>query len=128
MNWLNIEQQIKDSVKVGDKIQEDSKYRNVMAGPDFPCTSNVYGYNGALGYRVKIGKGKGNFLDIPFILLKTVFEDTLANHGIYNRGIICKHYQKQVSDHDCHVHVVGRIFVHAGIMEKKGEREYTIKY
>ncbi|MDI9864231.1 hypothetical protein QM480_07840 [Flectobacillus sp. DC10W] len=126
MNWLNIEKQIRESFKVGDNIQEDSKYRNVIAGPDFPCRSKVYDYNGDLGYRIKIGKGKDNFLDIPFLLLKTVYEDTLVNNGRYNKNVICKHFQKQVTNHGCHVHVVGRIFVRTGIMEKKGDRAYQI--
>lgn len=116
MNWLNIEKQIRESLKVGDKIQEDSKYRNVIAGPDFPCSR--YDYAGKQGYNVQIGKS--DWLQIPFVLLKTVYEDTLANQGTYNRSIICKNYQKQVTNHGCHVHVVGRIFVRAGIMEKKG--------
>lgn len=122
MNWLNIEQQIKDSVKVGDKLDRDSKYRKVVDGPDFPCSR--YDYAGKLGYNVQIVKD--DWLQIPFVLLKTVYEDTLANNGIYNRNVICKHYQKQVTNHGCHVHVIGRIFVHAGIMEERGERAYQI--
>lgn len=122
MHWLNIEKQIRESLKVGDKLQEDSKYRNIVDGPNFPC--NDYDYNGELGYKIQIGNN--NLLHIPFLLLKTVYEDTLANNGRYNKNVICKHYQKQVTNHGCHVHVVGRIFVHAGIMEKKGERAYQI--
>lgn len=122
MNWLNIEQQIKGSVKVGDKLDRESEYKYVVAGPDFPCSR--YDYNGKLGYNVQIGKD--DWLQIPFVLLKTVYEDTLANQGTYNRSIICKHYQKQVTNHGCHVHVVGRIFVRAGIMEKKDDRAYQI--
>lgn len=122
MNWLNIEQQIKDSVKVGDKLDRDSKYRKVVDGPDFPCSRDDYA--GKLGYNVQIGKS--DWLQIPFILLKTVYEDTLANNGIYNRNVICKNFNHLVEKKGCHVHVVGRIFVHAGIMEKKGERAYQI--
>ncbi|MDI9857881.1 hypothetical protein [Flectobacillus roseus] len=122
MNWSNIVQQIKDSIKVGDKLQEDLTYRYFIAGPDFSC--NDYDYNGELGYKIQIGKN--NCLQIPFLLLKTVFEDTLANNGIYNRKVICKHYQKQVTNHGCHVHVVGRIFAQAGIMQEKDKRTYQI--
>jgi hypothetical protein len=35
MNWLNIEQQIKDSVKVGDKLDRDSEYKYVVTLPTF---------------------------------------------------------------------------------------------
>ena len=122
MNWSNIEQQIKDSVKVGDKLDWDSEYRYVAAGPDFPCSR--YDYPGMLGYNVQIGKD--NWLHIPFLLLKTVYEDTLANNGIYNRNVICKNFNHLVKTKGCHVHVVGRIFVHAGIMEERGERAYQI--
>jgi hypothetical protein len=38
MNWSNIEKQIRDSIKVGDKLQEDSTYRNVIAGQIFLVT------------------------------------------------------------------------------------------
>jgi hypothetical protein len=67
-----------------------------------------------LGYNVQ----KDIISQIPFLLLKTVYEDTLANNGDTTESF-CKHYQKQVTNHGCHVHVVGRIFVRAGIMEKK---------
>jgi hypothetical protein len=35
MNWSNIEQQIKDSVKVGDKLDRDSEYRYVALAMTF---------------------------------------------------------------------------------------------
>jgi len=118
MNWHDAEILIRQTIAPGINLDN----RTIIEGPDFSCKK--YNYNGAKGFKVQIGKK--TFLDIPFTILQAVFEDACANNRIYNNKIFRSNFEKQCKTHGCHVHVVGKIFVKAGVATQIDKRNYKI--
>jgi len=116
MIWEDAEKLIIELIYIGLDLNPNLNFRNVVAGPDHACAT--YDYNGALGFRVQIGNN--NFIEVPFIMIQTLFEASVANNLVYNNHIFGLHYADQLNGHGCHVHVVGKIFELSGVAEKAG--------
>ncbi len=116
MNWEEALELILHHIVVGLHLDPDLQFRTIVDGPNYHC--NTYNYNGALGFRVQIGNN--TFINIPIIMLETLFNATLANNGIYNRAVFGQHFHQQLTNHGCHVHTVGQIFEISGIAERVG--------
>lgn len=116
MTWNHALALILQHIAVGVHLNPELQYRYILAGPDYICTH--YDYNGAKGYRVNIGAQ--NYVEIPILMLKVLFDAAIANGSIYNNEVFGNNYPQQLNNHDCHVHVVGRMFVIAGVANQVG--------
>jgi hypothetical protein len=119
MIWKEAELLIRHNIIIGMKLDN----RTVLEGPDYQCPR--YDYARAKGYKVKIGRKTS--LDIPFIMLQSVFEDAIANNRIYENMVFRKKFNRQYKVHGCHVHVIGRIFEKSGVATQVDKRKYKIK-
>lgn len=118
MTWKEAEALIRHSIIIGMKLDN----RTVLEGPDFPCWG--YNYNGSPGFKIRIGTR--TCIAIPWIMLQTVYADALANNRIFENKVFKNKYERQLGNHGCHVHVVGKIFEKAGVASKIDNRRYKI--
>ncbi len=65
--------------------------------------------------------GVANHVSIPWRMLQLCFEPIADGRG-YDGRFFRTHFQLQASDHSCHVHLIGQIFVRAGIAEVDSNR------
>jgi hypothetical protein len=121
MDWETAEILIRSKIYNNVHLDSNSKYKYIQAGPNYHCKQ--YGYNDS-GFKVQIGAN--NFIEVPISMLKTLYFSTKNNNGIYERKVFVDLYPKQVKVHACHVHVIGKIFVLAGIMKQDDSRHYSI--
>ncbi|MDG5800776.1 hypothetical protein QA597_10435 [Marinilabiliaceae bacterium ANBcel2] len=122
MSWSKASEHIIEKVKRGINIDPDSKFRLVLAGPDYACHN--YNYDGERGYKVRIGENAS--IEIPMSMLKVMYQEALTNNGIYNNGIFKRHFELQKNHHPCHVHVVGNFFLYSGVAKQINKRNYRI--
>jgi len=115
MDWNEAKAKIEKTIVVGTDLNtSDSTYRKVLK-TNHICESKRYNYNGEKGFRVQIGKNKNNdAVCIPWSMLERCFLE-LKKRGVFNIKVFREYYPDQCKDHPCHVHVVGMIFVKAGI-------------
>jgi len=117
MNWAEASILIKNTIQKGDDVNsQKSTFRFVDQVPPFHCKR--YDYKNEEGYKVRIGAKQ--LIEIPISMLERVFYLALENNRIYNNKVFADAFPKQVKDHGCHVHVVGRIFELSGVANKKG--------
>ena len=114
MDWEEAESRIRAGVTVGvDLNTVRSTCRRVLAA-DVPIDSRAYGYHNEHGFIVSIGRSSSAKIRIPWSMLKECFGALAAADG-YSGAFFRTKYPKQACIHGCHVHVVGQIFVKAGI-------------
>ena len=119
MDWLSAQTKIRATVKLGTDLNTfSSTYRHVLS-TNATIHSTRYGYEGESGFVVSIGKA--NKVRIPWSMLKDCFAQ-LHNPKGYDGKYFREHYPLQAQDHPCHVHVVGRIFMAAGIAYLDGNK------
>lgn len=106
------------------KDQLISSSRRILDTPPFQCKSKRYNYNEE-GFLVQIGKASK--IKISISMLKACYEEAVKNNQIYNRAVFQKFYAVQLKDHGCHVHVIGQIFLLAGVADLFDEHSYKIK-
>ena len=112
MNWEEARQEIKANVKIGTDVNSKrSRFRFVEAVD-------------LSGLRVRIGRS--NVLSIPWEMLETCFAPLNTAEG-YSGVFFQQRYPSEYKDHDCHVHVVGRVFVKAGFAEAVDEHTYKTR-
>jgi hypothetical protein len=112
MNWLSAKKLIAEKlVKGSDLNTPDSEYRVVREAHEG-------------GFIVPIGQKTD--LDIPWSMLEFCYFHLNTDEG-YSKIAFVHKYKKQAKDHGCHVHVVGQIFVVAGLAEADGSRRYVAK-
>ncbi len=118
MNWKEAEILIRHSIIAGMKLDN----RTVLEGPDFSCYG--YDFKGTPGFKIRIGTT--TCIEIPFIMLHTVYSDAIANNRIYENKVFKNRYERQLKSHGCHVHVVGKIFEKSGMATQIDKRRYKI--
>jgi hypothetical protein len=118
MNWKEAETLIRQTIINGMKLDS----RTVLEGPDFPCWG--YDYNGTPGFKIRIGPT--TCIEIPFVMLQTVYTDAIANNRTYENKVFKNKYERQLKSHGCHVHIVGKIFEKAGIATQIDNRKYKV--
>lgn len=121
MEWQFVEEALMKIEKGTDLNTLNSTYRVVLDNPPYLCKK--YGYN-SVGFKVRIGKNQN--LDIPLNMLKTIYDHSIKIGGVYDSKVFWHLFSRQASDHGCHVHVVGQLFVKAGIA-KLANGEYVLK-
>lgn len=119
MEWEEVQELIRTTLIVGFHLSETRIIKEI---PPYQC--NRYQYNDT-GYSVQIGDNDS--LDIPWSMLKTVFNDSIIQPGrIYNNGVFIIHYAHQAKVKGCHIHVIGEMFELSGVAEARGYRNYVI--
>lgn len=118
MTWTQAKNRISQRIKVGTDLNTaNSSHRTVLSIRN-DITSKRYGYNAEDGFQVQIGSGRS--ISIPFSMLKSCYVAISSKPG-YGGDFFRQHYPKQLADHPCHVHVVGQIFVNAGLATQHDE-------
>lgn len=124
MNWELAQELINIHLIQGLHFDPVLVNRIIIETPiNYHCTH--YNYHGENGFKVKIGFD--TYIEIPWSMLENVFTRAInLNNSIYNRAVIRDLYLQQINNHGCHVHVVGQIFVKAGIAVRINARNYKI--
>jgi hypothetical protein len=119
MDWSEAESKIRTMIKVGTDLNTaKSTYRFVKA-IDSVTNSERYGYHNERGCVVSIGEF--NDIRITWGLLRECFSQFNSPRG-YDRVSFTQRFPLQSQDHPCHIHVVGQIFVRAGVARTNGSR------
>jgi hypothetical protein len=114
MDWLSARRLIAENVRVGTDLNTPrSIWRVVLEVGE-----------GGNAFDVKIGENDTNKITIPWSMLESCYVQLSTAEG-YSGKYFRRHYEKQAEDHGCHVHVVGRIFVKAGLARAEGNRRYV---
>ncbi|MBE2228509.1 MAG: hypothetical protein IAE93_14225 [Ignavibacteria bacterium] len=128
MNWNEALNLIQNNIAVGLSLDENSSNgRHVLAGPAHIC--NSYDFRGIPGYKIQIGSTISSYIEVPIEMLRNIFNDSILDNRIYNKSVFRIHYpyhSETATGHPCYVHVVGMIFVKAGVGVKKGKRNFRI--
>ena|SRR5689334_7372735 len=112
MDWNTARQLIVQRVVVGtDLNRPGSTYRRVLEA-DACLSTPRFSYQGERGFRVSIGQSHS--IEIPWSILKLCY-DQLNEPAGYNGDFFRQRFPAQAREHPCHVHVVGHIFVVAGV-------------
>jgi hypothetical protein len=111
MNWPEAKSRISNKIKTGTDLNTARSTFRVVLEVDSPISNSRYGYREERGFVVRIGRNHN--IIIPWSMLEICFAQLSRREG-YSGKFFRKHYPRQASDHPCHVHVVGRIFVVSG--------------
>lgn len=125
MIWEDAITLIRSNIHQDQSLDSSLTYRYVSEIPPYRC--NNYSYGGTEGYKVQIGSQ--SYIEIPISMLQTVIEDAVNANRIYNKNVFCNHYPtraEQKTGHPCHIHVIGKIFVLAGVTKQLNSRNYLI--
>lgn len=120
MDWGKAKVQILQQISVGTDLNTSDSSHRVVLDIRENISSKRYGYKNEPGFKVRIGSSSS--IPIPFSVLKQCYSALGKSTG-YNGDFFRNHFPKQASDHPCHVHVVGQIFVAAGLAN-----EYDYEY
>jgi hypothetical protein len=121
MDWERARAQIEERIGLETDLKTArSKSRKVVRIGDVP-DSVRYGYRGDTGFHVRIGKT--NCIWIPWSMLRPCFAAPCSDAG-YEGSFFRENFHLQADDHPCHVHVVGQIFVKAGLAVQYGTRYF----
>ena len=114
MDWSSAKRLIADKVRVGTNVNTpDSTYRKVLRA-------------GQSGFSIQIGAKDSNKIEIPWTMLEACFDQLRTAEGYTGKYFRSK-FKTQANAHPCHVHVVGRILLVAGLADADGGRRYVIK-
>ncbi len=123
MDWSQAQAIIIANIKIGSHINTPhSTYRFVRA-VDSIISSRSYGYRDERGFIISMGQSVN--IKIPWSMLEECFSALNTPDG-YDGAFFRKRFPLQAKVHPCHVHVVGQIFVKAGIARAEGKR-YRIR-
>ena len=112
MDWQDAQNKIRTHVRAGTDVNSpDSTYRCVQSIGSLG-NSERYGYHNERGLVVSIGKT--NKVKIPWSMLEVCFAQLCSPFG-YDGSFFREQFPLQARDHPCHIHVIGQIFVAAGI-------------
>jgi len=127
MNWEKAQKLIEAKFTLGFHLDPSSVYRIIIGIPPYQCTK--YDYNKEEGFKITIGAGVNNYVEITWSMLKTVFNDSIENKRIYNKDVFRIHYParaEQKTGHSCHIHVIGKMFEQSCVAKPLNKRNYLI--
>ena len=119
MNWEEAKERIGASVKIGTNLNTPASTYRYVEAVDVFANSDRYGYHNERCFVVRIGRSEK--IKIPWSMLKECFAQLTSPNG-YDGSFFRSRFSLQARDHGCHVHVVGQIFVAAGIARLEGNR------
>ncbi len=102
----------------------ESRWRRVLeTGP--LRDQKTYGYHNETGFVVSVGIV--NSISIPWKMLEICFKALYTAEG-YDVKFFKSMYRLQEKHQNCHVHVVGQIFVRAGLARRVGSKYYGVNF
>jgi hypothetical protein len=116
MEWWEAQELIEEKIKIGTDLNTDKSTYRVVNSIGNIRDSQRYGYGSEKGFIVQIGKSKR--ISIPWKMLAKCFLP-LSSDKEYDGDYFRRYFPLQATDHPCHVHVVGQLFVKAGIARQK---------
>lgn len=112
MAWNEAHNLIIENILVGTDLNTArSTYRFVHEIPPYHCTRREF--LGLPGFKVKIGLI--NCIDVPMVMLESIYEHSVVNNQIYNHEVFNQLYPDIHGVKGCYVHLVGKIFQVSGI-------------
>lgn len=123
MDWQEARRRIEAQVRVGMDLNTEASTYRFVEKVEAPINSDRYGYDNETGLVVPIGES--NRIRIPWSMLEVCFHQLSTPDG-YDSSFFREQFPLQHKDHGCHIHVVGRVFVVAGIAEIEGRRYRAI--
>jgi len=123
MDWEQVQRRIEAHVKVGTDLNTPASTYRFVEVVELPINSTRYGYDNETGFVVPIGQS--NKIKIPWRMLEECFYQLDSPHG-YDSDFFKERFPLQHKDHPCHVHVVGQIFVVAGVARVEGNRYWAV--
>lgn len=125
MTWAEAQKLIELNLIENTRFDPSSDIRLIIKTPqNYNC--RTYNYNLETGFKVKIGKN--SYIEIPWSMLENMFEDSKneTNGNIYRNPVFVNRYPDQAHNHGCHIHVIGKMFVYAGVARQISIRNYLI--
>lgn len=122
MNWDDALPLLLAKIKEGTKLDTNFNYKVVLQTPPYKCFK--YDYNGEEGFKVSVEKNQ--YVEIPISMLKNIFKLSKMNDNCYDRKIFIANYPQQTIQRIGHIHIIGKMFVHAGIAVQTSIRTYTL--
>ena len=119
MTWKEAKQEIDHNVGIDTELNTLNK-----DGSQRSHNRKVVGVHD-WGYRVS--KGKENTVPVTWEMLKTCWDEMALNQGKYERSVIERHYAEKVTSNPCLVHIVGKMFDVAGLVDSYYDEYYVLK-
>jgi len=116
MEWKEARELIEGKIIEGTDLNTDKSTHRFVTSVGDIRDSKRYQYRSEKGFVVKIGKS--DHISIPWKMLEKCFSPISSGKG-YDGNYFREFFCKQRKDHYCHVHVVGQVFVRAGIAKQK---------
>jgi len=104
---------IEDNIRAGVEL---TTKRKVLAD-NVLIDSRRYSVKDEYGFRIAISHG--SHINISWSMLEKCYRELSSESG-YSREAFRTHFPVQLNDHSCYVHVVGEVFVRAGLAKKEG--------
>lgn len=116
MEWSDAKQIIQLKIKEGTNVNSESSTFRFVKSVDSLIESKSYGYRNQTGFVIQIGTN--NKINIPWCVLQECFQMLQCADG-YSGISFRKRFPLQATHHPCHVHVIGQVFVKAGLAEER---------
>jgi hypothetical protein len=116
MTWDEAKKSMQANLKFGQDLDTEGSDGREIVQVNKSINSRRYRYEDENGFYVSIGVNK---LNIPWSMLEKCFRH-LSRPAGYDGDRFREDYPRQAADHGCHVHVVGQMFVRAGIARTDG--------
>jgi hypothetical protein len=110
MNWNEAKALLENEIVIGQHLANNGRYKIVKEIPPYQCKN----FNNDKGFRIQVGET--SFINIPFSMLKCLFEASVLNNGQYNNLVFAEFYPRELNNKPCYVHSVGKLFENAGVM------------
>lgn len=78
------------------------------------------------GAHIRVQYGEKNHFKVTYAELIAILTLAVENNGIYNRDVLREFRQADAVKPGCSVHIIGMIFVRAGLAAPNGANNYTI--
>jgi len=119
MDWNEAQGKIQTNIKVNTDLNSAHSTYRFVKSVDSVINSKRYGYHDGRGFVVSIGTS--NDIKIPWSMLRECFIQLSSSSG-YDSVFFNERFPLQAQDHPCHVHVIGQMFVKAGVARTVGSR------
>lgn len=70
--------------------------------------------------------GQNTTIGVDKQMLTSLYNSSIHNNGVYNKHIFQSLYPQKLNNHPCYVHVVGMLFVKAGLAKVDGSRSFRL--
>jgi hypothetical protein len=112
MDWDKAQMMIRESIQPGTDLNTDRSNYRYVTSTNAKVHSSRYHYQNEYGFVIAIGRASE--IMIPWSMLKECFHQLASPRG-YDGDSFRSRFPMQAHDHGCHVHVIGQIFVAAGV-------------